>query len=79
MAEIYQRGLGSEPNYEAAVIWYEKASAQGNARAQFNLGTLYEQDLGMPADKMKALNLYRQSWGLAEDSLMHRSAAMQQQ
>ncbi len=79
VAEIFERGLGAEPNYEAAVVWYEKAAAQGNAKAQFNLGTLYEQGLGVPMDKMKALNLYRQSWGLAEDSVMYQSAAAQQQ
>jgi len=79
VAEIYERGLGTEPNYEAAVIWYQKAAAQGNSRAQFNLGTLYEQGLGVPADKLKALNLYRQSWGLAEDSVIYQSAATQQQ
>jgi hypothetical protein len=79
VAEIYERGLGTEPNYEAAVIWYQKAAAQGNAKAQFNLGTLYEQGLGVPADKLKALNLYRQSWGLPEDNLMYQSAAAQEQ
>src|SRR3954469_5505377 len=25
VGEIYERGLGTEPNYEAAVIWYQKA------------------------------------------------------
>jgi len=79
VGEIYERGLGTEPNYDAAVIWYQKAAAQGNSRAQFNLGTLYEQGLGVPADKLKALNLYRQSWGLAEDSVIYQSAATQQQ
>ena len=79
VGEIYERGLGTEPNYEAAVIWYQKSAAQNNHRAQFNLGTLYEQGLGVPADKLKALNLYRQSWGLAEDSLIYQSAAREQQ
>jgi len=79
VGEIYERGLGIEPNYEAAIIWYQKAADQGNARAQFNLGTLYEQGLGVPADKLKALNLYRQSWGLSEDNLMYQSAAAQEQ
>jgi uncharacterized caspase-like protein len=79
VGEIYERGLGTEPNYEAAVLWYQKAATQGYSRAQFNLGTLYEQGLGVPADKLQALNLYRQSWGLPEDSLIYQSAAKEEQ
>jgi uncharacterized protein len=78
VGEIYERGLGEEPNYEAAVMWYEKAVALGNTRAMFNLGTLYEQGLGVPADKLRALNLYRQSGGLPEDSVIYQSAAAQE-
>lgn len=79
VAEIYERGVGTEPNYEAAVIWYQKAADQGYARALFNLGTLYEQGNGVPVDKLRALNLYRQAWGLPEDSVMYQSAARQEQ
>lgn len=75
VGEIYERGLGSTPNYEAAVVWYQKAADQGFARAQFNLGTLYEQGLGVAEDRLKALNLYRQAWGLPQDSVMFASAA----
>jgi TPR repeat protein len=75
VGEIYERGLGEGPNYEAAVIWYKKAADAGNARAMFNLGTLYEQGLGVPQDKLQALNLYRRSWGIGEDNLMYTSAA----
>ena len=76
VGEIYERGMGTEPNYQLAMTWYQKASAQGNSRAQFNLGTMYEQGLGVPVDKMQALNMYRQSSGLSEDSVMYRSAAV---
>jgi uncharacterized protein len=79
VAEIYERGLGGPPNYESAILWYQKAADQKYARALFNLGTLYEQGLGVEQDKLKALNLYRQSWGLPEDSLMYQSAAREQQ
>lgn len=78
VGEIFERGLGSEPNYEAAIVWYEKAASQGNARAQFNLGTLYEQGLGVQQNKLMALNLYRQAWGMKEDDLMYQSAAAEQ-
>jgi hypothetical protein len=79
VGEIYERGLGTEPNYEAAIVWYRKAADQGNSRALFNLGTLYEQGLGVPADKLEALNLYRRAWGLPEDSVMFQSAARREQ
>jgi uncharacterized protein len=79
VGEIYERGIGTEPNYDAAVIWYKKAADQGYARAQFNLGTLYEQGLGVPADKLAALNLYRQAWGLPVDNVMYASAAQREQ
>jgi uncharacterized protein len=79
VGEIFERGIGTSPNYEAAVIWYKKASDQGYARAQFNLGTLYEQGLGVPADRLAALNLYRQAWGLPADNLMYTSAAQREQ
>ncbi len=79
VAEIYERGLGVAPNYESAVMWYQKAADQKYSRALFNLGTLYEQGLGVEQDKLKALNLYRQAWGLPEDSVMYQSAAREQQ
>lgn len=78
VGEIFERGLGDAPNFEAARIWYEKAAAQGNTRAMLNLGTLYEAGNGVAQDRLKALNLYRQSWGLAEDDLMYQSAADQE-
>jgi hypothetical protein len=79
VGEIYERGLGTDPNYEAAAIWYRKAADQGYSRALFNLGTLYEQGKGVPQDKLLALNLYRQAWDLPEDSLIYESAARREQ
>ncbi len=67
------------PNYEAAALWYQKAADQKYSRAQFNLGTLYEQGLGVPADKLKALDLYRASMGMPADSIMYQSAAREEQ
>jgi len=79
VGEIFERGTGGAPNYEAAAIWYQRAADQGNSRAQFNLGTLYEQGLGVEQNKMTALNLYRQAWGLPEDDLIFQSAAYREQ
>ena len=79
VGDIYERGLGVAPNYEAAAQWYQKAADKGYSRALFNLGTLYEQGTGVPQDQLKALNLYRQAWGLAEDNIIFASAAQREQ
>lgn len=79
VGEIFERGLGGQPNYEAARIWYEKAAEQGNTRAQFNLGTLYEQGLGVAKDQVAALNWYRRAWGIAADDVIFASAAQREQ
>jgi len=79
VGEIYERGLGVEPNYEAAALWYRKAGDKGYSRALFNLGTLYEQGLGVPQDRLQALNLYREAWGVPEDSIIFTSAAQREQ
>ncbi|HEY9033133.1 MAG TPA: caspase family protein [Pseudomonadales bacterium] len=79
VGEIFERGLGGEPNYEAAALWYQKAAEQNNQRALFNLGTLYEQGLGVAQDKLMAMNYYRRAWGLPEDSLVYQSSVAEQQ
>ncbi len=79
VGEIYERGLGDIANYAAAAIWYQKAADQNYARALFNLGTLYEEGLGVDRDQLKALNLYRQAWGLPADNLMFESASRHEQ
>jgi hypothetical protein len=78
VGEIYERGMGTAPDYAAALKWYQKAADQGYARANVNLAALYEQGLGVEADKLKALNLYRLAWGLSEDNVMYQSAAAQE-
>ena len=79
VGEIFERGLGGEPNYKMATYWYKKAAEQGDSRAQFNLGTLYEQGLGVPKDGLLALNWYRQALSVSEDDVMFKSAATEQQ
>jgi chaperonin cofactor prefoldin len=80
VGEIYERGIGNAPpNYEAALIWYQKAADQGYSRALFNLGTLYEQGLGVEPDKLKAMNYYRQAWGIPESNFIYADAAKREQ
>jgi hypothetical protein len=37
-----------------AVNWYRKAAAQGYSDAQFNLGIMYQNGLGIPQDYVQA-------------------------
>src|SRR5690606_16821753 len=45
VGEIYEKGLGLKPDYQAAAVWYAKAAEQNFSRAQINLGNLYEKGL----------------------------------
>ena len=64
VGEIYEKGLGTAPDYVNAAKWYEKAAVQGYPRALTNLGFLYEQGLGVGKDPVAALNLYRKAAGI---------------
>jgi TPR repeat protein len=79
VGEIYERGVGGQPDYAAAAAWYQKAVAQGYTRSMVNLGSLYEQGLGVEKDPLKALNLYRQASGLPENSVIFTDAAQREQ
>ena len=73
VGEIFEKGLGREPDYATAAAWYERAAAQKYARGQMNLAYLYEHGLGVPKDPLKALNLYREASGITDDSLAYAS------
>ena len=45
-------------NYKSAVIWYNKAIKNGNARSMFNLAFCYETGNGVDKNISKAINLY---------------------
>jgi uncharacterized protein len=79
VGEIFERGVGGQPDYAAAASWYQKAAAQGYSRSMVNLGALYEQGLGVEKDPLKALNLYRQAAGLPENSVIYADAAQREQ
>ncbi len=66
VGEIFEKGLGLQPNYMLAMQWYKKASEQGYARAKLNLGYLYERGLGVKQDIVTALNFYRAASGLSD-------------
>lgn len=66
VGEIYERGLGTQPNYTEAALWYRKAAEQGHGPAQVNLGQLYETGRGVPQDSEQAIAWYRRASGLED-------------
>ncbi len=66
VGEIFEKGLGVPPDYQAAASWYRKAADQGYSRAAINIGSLYERGLGVPKDPSQALAWYRKAAGLPD-------------
>lgn len=65
VGQIYERGLGTEPDYAKAREWYRKAADQGLKAAQVSLGYLYERGLGVPVDAAEAARWYERAAGIA--------------
>ena len=61
---MYENGQGVKQDYFKAVEWYQKASEQGLAGAQFSLGNMYYFGQGVRQDYTKAKEYY----GLACDN-----------
>lgn len=79
VGEIYEKGIGgAPPDFGAARQWYEKAAAQGYARALMNLGYLHERGNGVPKDLTVALNYYRKASGLGNLIVADETGASQQ-
>jgi len=74
VGEIYEKGLGVEPDYEMAHVWYKKAARQGYSKAQINLGYLYERGLGVKKDKAIALEWYAKSSKLSSLNIQYESS-----
>jgi uncharacterized protein len=56
LAQIYADGKqGVAQDYVKALMWNEKAAAQGNARAHLNIGLMYRDGSGVSKDTAKAL------------------------
>lgn len=81
VGEIFEKGMGQAPDYEMAVMWYQRAVKQDYTPAKMSLGRLHELGLGVPKDLVKAMNLYREASGLDEDEIAYASVfeAIQEQ
>lgn len=47
--------------YKVAVKWYRKAAEQGNNTAQFNLGYMYDEGVGVSKNDVEAVKWYRKA------------------
>src|SRR6266478_1681774 len=56
---MYYTGTGVTLDYSEAAKWVRKAAEQGYARAQIDLGYLYEQGKGVPLDYVSAYTWYK--------------------
>ena len=74
VGQIYEKGLGLEPDYATAAQWYGKAAQQGYSSAQLSLGYLYETGLGVGQDPAQALDWYRKASGLPDEMIVLEDA-----
>jgi len=54
--EAYER-----KDYAGVAKWYRKAAEQGDTRAQYNLGLMYNNGQGVPRDDAEAVRWYRKA------------------
>ena len=68
LARCYDKGHGVAENNALAVKWYQKAAAQGHAKAKYHLGKAYLLGKkGLTVDKKKAKTLLTQALKDKED------------
>ena len=63
VGEIYEQGIGREPDFPAAAGWYRKSSDLGNTTAKISLAHLYKTGQGVPLDLTAAQALYSEAFG----------------
>ncbi len=56
---MYRDGQGDVQDYEEAVRWFRVVAEQGDVRAQYNLGVMYDHGNGVPQDYERAVQWYR--------------------
>lgn len=79
VGEIYEKGLGVEPDYEMALVWYKKSARQGYSKAQMNLGYMYEKGLGIDKDMSTAMEWYGKSSSLADIQIPYATTIVSSQ
>jgi len=54
----YRDGLGTTPNADQALHWFEEAAAKGDDTAAFNIGAIYDEGQLVPEDNQTAIAWY---------------------
>ena len=72
---MYGRGEGVPEDDAEAVRWYRLAAEQGYAKAQFNLGLMYDFGEGVPEDDTEAVKWHHLAaeQGMAEGPTQSRN------
>lgn len=79
VGDIFAKGMGLPPDYQAAAVWYRRAAEQGSSVAAIDLGALYEQGQGVPKNPKEALKWYRRGAGLPDAIIMDTKTVQQNQ
>ena len=58
---LYYNGYGVHQDYAEALRWFRKATEQGDADAQFNLGVMYDNGQGVRQDDAEAFRWFRKA------------------
>lgn len=61
LARAYRQGIGAERDYDKAAYYFELASAQDAADADFELGSMYMKGQGVKKDERKGVELVRRA------------------
>ncbi len=62
VGDMYAKSLGVTQDITEALIWFNKAIAQGSTEAEFRLGEIYESGQGnRPVDYEQAIKWYRKA------------------
>lgn len=54
IGRMFLRGEGMEQNFEKAVIWLKRGVSNGDSFAQYHMGLMYRDGLGVPKDGVRA-------------------------
>lgn len=73
-AECLLQGHGIEPNNEFAMTWFERSAKQGQPKAMYSLGCMYEDGVGVRINKTKALEYFQRASNLGEPTAQYKLA-----
>lgn len=77
IASRFAEGKGGvKQNYPEAIVWYQRAAAQGEAISQYRLATLFERGIGVARDQSQARIWYQQAADQGNLKAMHNLAVL---